>query len=346
MLDINKSLIKLQNMNDWRLSKKHVVYVLGNSNIEINKKILKIIKTNKEVNVKIDEIDRLIVVGKPHFSQEIYYTLLNKGINIEFYDYFFHPKGILYSNKYQEDKTLFVNAQGVFATNLEARLKLANLFIESKIKNYISLLKRRNIDIPSQMIINSPLQINQFDKLMGIEGIAAKAYFRELASIVEPFIFERRIARPAPDPINLMLSFGYSLIYNRYGQSLLSAGLNPKIGFFHVGRGSHWALASDLMEDLRFVVDRLVIKLVKQNRIKPDDFKKIGQQCVFSRRDVFLLFVVEFEETMNNIFSAPQRRPGYNKGDDICFNQWIDATSKGYASFISNDDEFIPFTSH
>jgi CRISPR-associated protein Cas1 len=343
MSNTDNSSVRIHNINEWKLSKKRIVYILGKYNIEIKTKTMRIFRNSKEIVVKIDEIDRLIIIGKPHFNQDLYYTFINKGINIEFYDYFSHSKGIFYSNKRQEDKTIFVNAQGIFDANKDARLKLANLCIEAKIKNYVSILKRRNINIPSQMLIKSPLQIDEFDKLMGVEGIAAKAYFQELASIVEPFKFEGRKARPAPDPINLMLSFGYSLIYNRFGQSLLNAGLNPKIGFFHVGRGSHWALASDLMEDLRFVVDRFVIKLVKQSRVKPEDFKKAGQQCVFATREAFLLFVTEFEEIMNHVFSAPQQRPGYNKGDEICFNQWIDATAKGYAAFISNNERFIPF---
>jgi CRISPR-associated protein Cas1 len=193
------------------------------------------------------------------------------------------------------------------------------------------------------MKIKKHLQVDSFDSLMGVEGIAAKVYFHEFALLVEPFVFTSRQPRPAPDPINLMLSFGYSLIYNRFGQALLNAGLNPRIGFFHVGRGTHWALASDLMEDLRFVVDRLIITLVKRRIIKPEDFKVIDQQCSFSNRDAFTAFVTEFEEAMNNIFSAPVQRPGYKKGEEVCFNQWIEATAKGYASFIYNNSELIPF---
>jgi CRISPR-associated protein Cas1 len=341
--DIN---LQFKTLKEWKNSRKHVFYVLGRYNLEIKNNKIYYMKNNKEIFINIDELDRLIVIGKPCFGQDFSYTLMLKGINVEFYDYFFQPKGILYSTKKQEDSCLFLNYQNLFESKISERLNLANLFIEAKIKNSISVLKNRQITVPQQMNINFPLQITSFDKLRGIEGIIAKVYFRELALMVEPFKFESRQPRPAPDPINLMLSFGYSLIYNRFGRALLTVGLNPRIGFFHVGRGTHWALASDLMEDLRFVVDRFVIKLVRQNRIKPDDFKIVGQQCSFLRKEVFKLFVTEFEDTMNNYFSAPVSRPGYKIGDEICFNQWIDATAKGYASFISNSDELLPFTAH
>ena len=54
-----------------------------------------------------------------------------------------------------------------------------------------------------------------------------------------------------------MLSFGYTLLYNHVSAALTTAGLDPRIGLMHRGRGRHHALASDLVEEMRWLVEAL-----------------------------------------------------------------------------------------
>jgi CRISPR-associated protein Cas1 len=341
----NTNSLQWNKLDEWKSSHKKVCYLNGKSELLIKGKTLLITRLSKQVKIAIDEIERIIVIGRPYFGINYAYDLLKKGISIEFYDYFFHPKATMQAIENQDSIPLFVSAQDNFQKKEQDRLNLANLWIEMKIKNCRSVLMRRGVKIPNQLNIPSPLKINEIDKLMGFEGITAKVYFRELAKLVAPFSFTSRQPRPAPDPINMLLSFGYSLIHNRIGQALIRVGLNPRIGFLHIGRGTHWALASDLMEDLRFIVDRMVIRLVRKKCLKPEDFKTNGKQCSFKNNLKFSVFVTEFERMMSGIFSSSGERPGIKVGDKVCFNQWIDATAKGYAGLIANGDHLEPFKS-
>ena len=71
------------------------------------------------------------------------------------------------------------------------------------------------------------------EKLMGIEGVAAKAYFDTFAILLSgsAFKWNGRHKRPATDPVNAMLSFGYSMLEKDVRRAVATAGLASSIGF-------------------------------------------------------------------------------------------------------------------
>ena len=98
----------------------------------------------------------------------------------------------------------------------------------------------------------------------GYEGTGAAQYFAALGQLVDPaFRFTHRTRQPPTDPVNSLLSFGYTLLfYNLYGL-IVARGLPPYVGHLHLMRDRHPALASDLIEEFRApIVDSLVLYLV------------------------------------------------------------------------------------
>ncbi|MEO1403020.1 MAG: CRISPR-associated endonuclease Cas1 [Cyanobacteria bacterium J06635_1] len=73
------------------------------------------------------------------------------------------------------------------------------------------------------------------DKLRGIEGYSAKAYFGSFSAMVrthrDTFEFVERSKRPPKDPINALLSFVYTLLANECVAACEGAGLDPQMGF-------------------------------------------------------------------------------------------------------------------
>ncbi len=85
--------------------------------------------------------------------------------------------------------------------------------------------------------------------------------------------FEKRIRCPPTDPVNSLLSFGYTLLFYNVYSLLTEHNLNPYCGFFHSIRPGHPALASDLIEEFRApVVDSLVIYLINSGTLEAKDF--------------------------------------------------------------------------
>lgn len=86
--------------------------------------------------------------------------------------------------------------------------------------------------------------------------------------------FEGRKRRPPPDPVNALLSFGYTQLHHHASTALNAAGLHPRIGLYRRPRGAHHALASDLVEEMRHLVEALVWTLIRRRQLKPErDFR-------------------------------------------------------------------------
>ena len=90
------------------------------------------------------------------------------------------------------------------------------------------------------------------DTLTGLEGAGAAAYFRAFATLFAPSLeFSRRRRRPPPDPVNVCLSLGYTLLHHEAVRELQVVGLDPLLGFLHVPERGRELLACDLVEPLR-----------------------------------------------------------------------------------------------
>ncbi len=112
------------------------------------------------------------------------------------------------------------------------------------------------------------------DFVRGIEGDAARIYFRAVAQVVAgtEIGFSARTRRPPRDPVNAMLGFCYGLLVTEFIGALESVGLDYQMGFFHRPRSGRPSLALDLAEELRALTDRFVVALVRRRQIGLNDF--------------------------------------------------------------------------
>lgn len=132
-----------------------------------------------------------------------------------------------------------------------------------------------------QASADTPAPLN---RLRGLEGCAARAYFGGLAAVMPAALgFEERNRRPPRDPVNVCLSLGYTLLHSQAVQACTIAGLDPMLGFYHrpaVGRES---LACDLIEPLRPVVDRWVWHLLQQRLLREEHFSLDKGACLLGK---------------------------------------------------------------
>lgn len=84
-----------------------------------------------------------------------------------------------------------------------------------------------------------------------LEAQAARYYWPRLMG--EKF----RRDRDAPD-VNALLNYGYTVLRASAARAVIAAGLHPTIGLHHTNRENAFALADDLMEPFRPLVDCVV----------------------------------------------------------------------------------------
>ncbi|MFS8513768.1 MAG: CRISPR-associated endonuclease Cas1, partial [Planifilum fulgidum] len=166
----------------------------------------------------------------------------------------------------------------------ETSLRIARNLVLAKLKNTRTSLQRfaRRKELDFESVIGSlkqameqALQAKDLDELRGIEGMAAKRYFEAFPELIREsgFDFHGRSRRPAKDPVNALLNYGYALLRAEITGALQAAGLDPYIGFLHRERYGRESLSFDLMEEFRSIlVDNLVVKVINQGMIQPTDF--------------------------------------------------------------------------
>ena len=69
---------------------------------------------------------------------------------------------------------------------------------------------------------------------------------------------------------NALLNYGYTVLRAATARAVVAAGLHPTIGLFHSNRSNAFALADDLMEPFRPLVDCTVRTLVARSGIQVD----------------------------------------------------------------------------
>lgn len=113
-------------------------------------------------------------------------------------------------------------------------------------------------------------QAPHLEALRGVEGIAARAYFAGLESVLSPYGFSGRNRRPPTDAVNAALSYGYMVLLGRALLALHLAGLHPELGLLHVEGRRAATLAFDLMEEFRVpVVDAVVLGAFLRGELEP-----------------------------------------------------------------------------
>ena len=129
------------------------------------------------------------------------------------------------------------------------------------------------------------------EALLGIEGSAARVYFEQFTGMLKVdddasrpvFDFSGRNRRPPRDPINALLSLGYSLLACDLIIVCHVVGFASFMGFYHQPRFGRPALALDLMEGFRpIVADSAVLTAINGRMVKPEDFVQAGAAVALS----------------------------------------------------------------
>ena len=176
--------------------------------------------------------------------------------------------------------------------------------------------------------------------LLGIEGSGARAYFALYRQAFAPaWKFTGRNRRPPKDPVNALLSLGYTMLGHALMTALEAVGLDPYLGFFHAEKYGRPALALDLVEEFRApFVDSLVMRLVNWRMLTPADFTpgRAGG-CYLSDRGL-RLFLRKFGDRLE----APVRLHGSTRA--LSYRKHFEVQARRLAKVITGETEgYAPF---
>jgi CRISPR-associated protein Cas1 len=171
-------------------------------------------------------------------------------------------------------------------------LKLARQLVAGKVRNQRTLLQRNHVEPNRNTLAGLKEMADRAERaaslaeLLGLEGNAARLYFGDFGGMIKPdeedaseyrFDFDGRNRRPPRDPVNALLSLGYSLLAKDLTVACYAVGFDPYVGYYHRPRFGRPALALDLMEPMRpLIVDSAVLTAINTGMVTERDFVRAG----------------------------------------------------------------------
>jgi CRISPR-associated protein Cas1 len=235
--------------------------------------------------VRMTDVDEVLVFGGITLTPAVVAALLRRGTDTVFLTARGHYRGRLLGRPGRNVELRL--AQFGRLREPAFALSLARSLVSGKVANQRQVLLRaqrqqRREDLAHAIgglrrVLQAVDTAPNVDVLRGLEGQASALYFGVFGRCIRNprFAFTGRSRRPPRDPVNAMLSFGYTMLGMVAESAVLRSGLDPMVSAFHAPDYGRPSLALDLIEEFRpIVVDTLVLRLVNRREVGIEDFEQ------------------------------------------------------------------------
>ena len=323
----------------------------------------------RKERIPLIKIDEVAALGEITLTASALHLLLERNIEITFLGYYGQFKGRL-SPPFSKNSLLRM-AQYRAHHDMVRRCELARRFVIGKLSNQRTLLQRyqRQRDDPEMGVaieqmagllaklaalpVDQPGVVQRvasgdnrvggtpLETILGMEGAGSAAYFRSFGKFLsnqEQWPFPGRVKRPPTDPVNSLLSFGYSLLTNKVASAVQLVGFDHFVGYLHSSFYGRPALALDIMEEFRpMIVDSVVLTLLNNRMLTLTDFV-IELEAYRLRQESRKVFFTKFEERLNEEITHPLF--GYK----VSYRRCIELQVRLLAKYLTGEiDVYPPF---
>jgi CRISPR-associated protein Cas1 len=235
--------------------------------------------------IPISGVSSILVAKGALISSDAMLLAIENEIEVIIADKMGNPQGRIWSPRYGSISTIR-KGQLVFTRSKDA-LEWIKELLSAKIKNQqatilaIKTQQDNNADVLATKAISrleeyknkienleADLLSDVVTQLRGWEGVSAKIYFDAInLYLPEQYRFEQRSQHPALDVANVLLNYGYGILYGKIEGALIKVGIDPYIGVMHRDEYSRPVLVYDVIERYRVWVDYIVFSLLQQQVI-------------------------------------------------------------------------------
>ncbi len=273
-------------------------------------------------DVRINEICQVNLMGNIQITTQAVQSLLEAEIPICYFSmggwFYGMTTGLSTKNIFLRQKQFTLAAEPWFCR------KLARQLTAGKIRNQRTFLLRNHLE-PAARLLAEMKEMGEraenarsLEELLGVEGNAARLYFSAFQGLIKvetddggvtsggfTFDWEGRNRRPPLDPVNALLSLGYSMLAKDLTIACYAAGFDPMLGFYHQPRFGRPALALDLMEPFRaLIVDSAAVNAINTRMVTPRDFLRVGKSVAL-KPEGRKAFYRAYEARMDTLVTHP-----------------------------------------
>ncbi|CAK8724786.1 CRISPR-associated endonuclease Cas1 [Candidatus Electrothrix laxa] len=267
-------------------------------------------KGRKVQQIPLNPLEQVVIYGNPLVETTVWRVLNQAGVPVIILPDRKRPAAVLGSGL--AVRLPLRRLQHQLAADPATRLETAKWFVQGKLRGYTLSLQTLSLLKPeappdcaafTDRVQETALQAEDAENLhalMGLEGQVAQAWFALLARhIFGELGFTGRNRRPPRDPVNSLLSLGYTLLLSEVRQAVLRAGFDPSLGFLHQDYPGRESLALDFVELFRAGVDHFVLNWLKSTTLDKTSFfyrKEDGCRLSKTTRPLFFTAWAEYRE--------------------------------------------------
>lgn len=324
-----------------------------------------IVRKGREIlrELLLEDLEQLVLMGNIILTPPVMDVLIKNRVDTVFLTQKGRFRGRLMTS-YTKNVTLR-QAQYTRLQDPDFCRSVAQSIVSGKIQNMYLLLLRYNRRLKDEKISSAATSIRalkerlaanaSIETIRGIEGAATRSYFSVFGRLIqaEGMEFRGRNRRPPLDPVNALLSFGYTLLANLVQNQINLVGLDPYLGALHETEYGRPSLVCDLMEEYRPVfTDTLVIALINRKAVSREDFifrdvndtsyeteeELKEKRPVEMKPEVMRGFIEIFERKLETRIHDPQT------GNQVTYRYLVELQVRRFARVITGEAEsYVPF---
>ncbi|MBN2734501.1 MAG: CRISPR-associated endonuclease Cas1 [Methanomicrobiaceae archaeon] len=230
----------------------------------------------------LSEVSHLLVAGGHNIHTSVISHLLRKGSMVSFFDADGTPLAVLRPFGFRPDEEM--RALQMRSPGHKAALEI----VTSSIKSRLMMIEKAGEEVGKTLFYEGEGELfcNMLDdaeylikmaELRRIQKLTADMYYEIMSRSISPVHgFKRRTKRPHNDPVNSMLSIGYSMLFGNCFLPLTGANLDLDIGILREGERS---LVMDLIDPLKSrMIDSVVFSIAREY-LSPGDYETGTKRC-------------------------------------------------------------------
>ena len=269
----------------------------------------------KLLDIPIAQVENIAIIGNVQLTSQLLYCLMERGVDVSYFSY---AGKYLGQTAADASKNIFLRfSQYGLYEDLGRRLEIAKIIVKNKVENQIMVLEKGQENdrkkVEGEMyafeadckrmreIVKTLSNKETPNGVLGVEGVCSQIYFGGYGKLFHcDCVFNGRNRRPPRDPINVIISLGYTFLTKEVSSALDAESFEMYLGFLHGIRYGRKSLPLDIVEEFRQpVIDRLVLRLFNKRMITENDFENVDDQILLTE-DGFKKFCQEYEKWMND----------------------------------------------
>ena len=207
--------------------------------------------------------------------------LLKKGLQYGVSFFFLKNNFELYAPFLASAEGNYLLRMKQYSLPSKEEFSMAQKLVKNKIINQLSLLedvgKLKDAKEFERNILNQIESAVDDQQLLGLEGNVSKQFF---SMYFKDINWRRRSPRTKQDIPNFLMDVGYTFLFNFVEALLKLHGFDSYKGFYHKLFFQRKSLACDIMEPMRCLMDKQILKSYNLKQIKENDFKIEGGKYI------------------------------------------------------------------